>query len=342
MNRADKTMLLCALGGLGLWYFARPRAAGSESFAGKTVFITGGSRGLGLVLARKFTLEGARVAICARDARELERAAENVASCGTEPITVVADVADASQIREAIAETEAHLGPIQILINNAGIISVGPVGAMTRADFEEALQVSFWGAYNAIEAVLPGMKMRKEGRIVNVSSIGGKIGVPHLAPYCVGKFALAGYSQALRAELASVGIAVTTVYPGLMRTGSPRNASFKGNHAAEFGWFKVSDSLPLLTVSAEDAAAEIIEAVRRADAEVVISLPAKVGIMLNALCPEIMANLITLANGLLPGDGGVATERKLGKECDLPGVLAPLTILTDHAAAQNNEVDPME
>jgi NAD(P)-dependent dehydrogenase (short-subunit alcohol dehydrogenase family) len=341
MGRTEKSMILLAAGGLALWYLTRKKKSDGYSFAGKTVFITGGSRGLGLVLARELAREGARIAICARDEGELERAADDIGESGMRPIVAVADVIDASQVREAVAQIEGELGPIEVLINNAGIIAMGPLANMTRHDFEEALEVSFWGAYNTVEAVLPGMRTRREGRIVNISSIGGKISVPHLAPYCVGKFALAGYSNALRVELAADGIVVTTVCPGLMRTGSPRNALFKGRQSAEYAWFKTGGSLPLLTVSAEHAAHEIVEAVRHGDAELVISLPAKIATMVGALFPETMADLISLANRLLPLESadGVAMP---GKECELPSALSALTVLTDKAAVQNNEVNPME
>src|SRR5690606_33875253 len=109
----------------------------------------------------------------------------------------------------------------------------------------------FWGPFYCIDAVLGGMRRRGEGRIVNVSSVGGRVGVPHMVPYCAGKFALVGFSESLRAELRSSGIRVTTVCPGLMRTGSPRNALFKGRHRAEYAWFAIADSLPLATISSE-------------------------------------------------------------------------------------------
>src|SRR5204863_2590958 len=122
--------------------------------------------------------------------------------------------------------------------------------------------------------VMPDMRARREGRIVNISSIGGKVSVPHLLPYSASKFALVGLSEGLRAELAKDGIVVTTVCPGLMRTGSPRNAQFKGQHRAEYAWFTLSDSMPFFSQSAERAARQILSACRHGEAEVVLSLPA--------------------------------------------------------------------
>src|SRR6185503_4123757 len=122
-------------------------------------------------------------------------------------------------------------------------------------------------------AVLPEMRARREGRIVNITSIGGKISVPHLLPYSASKFALVGLSEGLRAELAKDGIVVTTICPGLMRTGSPRNATFKGQHRAEYAWFSIGDSLPVTAMSADRAARQILTACKRGEAEVVLSVP---------------------------------------------------------------------
>src|SRR5205814_7891596 len=140
-------------------------------------------------------------------------AAADLAEHGGNPLALRCDVTNPQDVGDLVRAVEVHFGPVDVLVNNASIIAVGPVQTMTRADFEQAMNVTFWGAYNAVEAVLPSMRQRREGRIVNISSIGGKVGVPHLTPYCASKFALVGYSQALRAELADEGITVTTICP---------------------------------------------------------------------------------------------------------------------------------
>jgi short-subunit dehydrogenase len=182
------------------------------------------------------------------------------------------------------------------------------------------------------------MKRRGEGRIVNISSIGGKISVPHLLPYSVGKFALGGFSEGLRTEARNRNVLVTTVYPGLMRTGSPRNATFKGKHRAEFAWFSVSDALPFLSISADRAAQQIVAACERGDARLVVSLPAKIAIQLNEIVPELSASVMALSNRLLPKSGGIGTRSKRG--ADSGSLLSPswLTALNDLAAKRNNEV----
>ena len=131
---------------------------------------------------------------------------------------------------------------------------------MTYDDYQQAMNVHFWGALHCTEAVLPDMRRRQCGRIVNIASIGGLIAVPHLAPYSASKFALVGYSDALRAEVAKDGIRVTTVCPGLMRTGSAINALMKGRHDAEFAWFAALSSMPVVSISANRAARKIVEA----------------------------------------------------------------------------------
>ena len=139
------------------------------------------------------------------------------------------------------------------------------------------MAVHFWGPLHTMRAAIPHMRRHGGGRIVNISSIGGKIGVPHLAAYCAGKFALAGLSSALTPELARDNIVVTTVCPGLMRTGSPFNAWFKGRHRQEFAWFAIADSLPLLSANGRRAAAQIVDAMRHGDAELVITWAARAG-----------------------------------------------------------------
>ena len=132
-----------------------------------------------------------------------------------------------------VAEAAELLGPIDVLVNNAGIITVGPFLEMDVEDFDQAMKVMFWGPLYTTLAVLPAMRARKQGSIVNITSIGGKVSVPHLLPYCCAKFAAVALSEGLRTELMPDGIRVTTIAPGLLRTGSHLNARFKGKQADE-------------------------------------------------------------------------------------------------------------
>lgn len=311
-------------------------------FENKVILITGGSRGLGLVLAREFASRGAKIAICARDREELQRAKEDLESRGAEVFDVICDVRQQAQVEEMIADVRSRFGAIDILINNAGVIQVGPLEAQTQADFEDAMQVHFWGPYYTMRAVLPEMRRRGEGRIANISSIGGKIAVPHLAPYAASKFALAGLSSAMQSELEKDGISVTTVYPGLMRTGSHVNALFKGQNKKEFALFSILNGLPFTSVSAENAAIQIVEAVGRGDAELIISPQAKAAAKFNALFPELTSSLLSTTNQMLPSNGGVGRGHATGLESS--SALSPsiATALVDSASYRNNELKPNE
>lgn len=300
--------------------------------------ITGGSRGLGLVLARQLIALDAKVAICARDADELARAAADLVQRGGRVLAVACDVTDRDDLYLFLQTVRDELGPIDVLINNAGVIDVGPLEHMANDDYERAMATHFWAPLRAIEAVLPQMRERGEGRIVNITSIGGKIAVPHLLPYTASKFALVGLSEGMRAELAKDGIRVTTVVPGLMRTGSPPNAMFKGQHREEYAWFALGSSLPLTSMRAERAAARIIEAMRHGDPEVVLSLQAKLAVKLNALAPGLAQRVAGLANRLLPAPGGVGAERIAGRNSGSPLTTSILTRATERAARKNNEL----
>jgi NAD(P)-dependent dehydrogenase (short-subunit alcohol dehydrogenase family) len=196
------------------------------------------------------------------------------------------DVTDPLAVQTTVDRVTDDFGSIDALINNAGTIAIGPLEEMTREDYELAMNVNFWGPLNVATAVLPQMRQRGEGRIVNIGSIGGKIAMPHLTPYSASKFALVGLSEGMRAELAKDGVTVTTVCPGLMRTGSPRNVMVKGRHREEYAWFSISDSLPGLSMGAPRAARHIIAAMRRGDAELILSLPAKLAALTRGADPR--------------------------------------------------------
>jgi len=340
MRRLHKRTALSTAGGFGFLLAARAMVRWWREYdlRDKVVLITGGSRGLGLIMARQLLHQGARVAICARDETELERARGDLDQHHGWVLTVPCDITDQGQVNTMVQVVQRHFGRIDVLINNAGIIQVGPVELMTLEDYAEAMNVHFWGPLYTVLAVLPDMRQRREGRVVNISSLGGKLSMPHLLPYNASKFALVGFSEGLRAELAKDHIVVTTVCPGLMRTGSPRNAFFKGQHRAEYAWFSLSDALPVISQSAERAAGQIIAACKRGDAEVVLSLPAKLATTVQGLLPGGTADLLGLVNRLLlPAPGGIGTARLAGK--DSSSQLSPswLTRLNDKAAQRNNE-----
>jgi NAD(P)-dependent dehydrogenase (short-subunit alcohol dehydrogenase family) len=337
MNRKN----LVLLGGLGIAAYLAYRVYKTKhlySFRDKTVLITGGTRGLGLLMARRLAAEGAKLVVCARDHEEVHRAFHELADRGTRVIALTCDLRDPGQVRVMVQKARERLGAIDVLINNAGIISVGPVETMTLADFQDNLATNFFSAVHTIIQVLPEMRARGQGRIVNVSSIGGKVGVPHLLPYCASKFALTGLSEGLRSEAAKDGVVVTTVCPGLMRTGSPRNALFKGHHRVEHALFTLMDAFPGVSMNADSAAKRIIEACRYGEAEVVLSFPAKAAVLLHDLFPGLATDLNALINRLLPRGGGIGTHAVPGYASESKVAPSVLTALSDRAAEENNEM----
>jgi short-subunit dehydrogenase len=291
-------------------------------------------------MAREFARAGANVTICARDSEELDRARRELRQFGTDVLGVMCDVTKRNQVEGMIEGVTRHFGRIDILVNNAGTISVGPMETMTLADYEESMALHFWAPLYTTLAVLPQMKQRRSGRIVNIASIGGKIAAPHLLPYSAGKFALVGFSEGLRAELERDGIYVTTVCPGLMRTGSPRNATFKGQHRKEYAWFTISDSLPLASISARTAARRIIRASRDGEAEVMLNVPTRIATTLHGMFPGMTSELNAWIHGMLPDSGGIGQDRAKGFESESEWAPSKLTALTEHAAQENNQIAP--
>ncbi|HJW95785.1 MAG TPA: SDR family oxidoreductase [Thermoanaerobaculia bacterium] len=302
MNRRDTATLL-TLGAAALSARALLRRLRQESIAREVAIVTGASRGLGLAIARELARHECRLVICARDERELRKAAEELARSGASAVMpVVCDVANRDQVNHLVETAVQYFGRVDILVNNAGIIEVGPADAMRIDDYRALMDVMYWGVVNTTLAVLPVMERQHHGRIVNITSIGGKVSVPHLLPYSGAKFAAVGFSEGLHAEVARHGISVTTVVPGLMRTGSYRHAFFKGDVEREFAWFSVASTMPGLTVSCTRAARKVVSAMRRRAAEAVIGVPAKIAMRGNALMPGTSAAILALIARLLPHD----------------------------------------
>lgn len=269
-------------------------------YRGKTALITGGSRGLGLQIAREICARGGKVALLARDENELARAKSELERFGTEVLTVQCDLLETAQMQSAVQQALQHFRRIDILINNAGIIEVGPLAHMQFKDFDRAMRLHFWAPYIMQFLIVPHLRAKGGGRIVNISSIGGRIAVPHMVPYSASKFALAGFSDAIRAELAADKIYVTTVTPGMMRTGSEGHAKFKGDHAAEYRWFNSSMKIPFASISVERAARKIVNAC--ASGKPVLVMPFSTYLLLaaNAVFPNLMARAMKMFGRTLP------------------------------------------
>lgn len=322
---------------LGAWLILRAICTARYSLGDKVALITGGSRGLGLALAKQMCAEGGKVALIARDPAELAQAKADLTRRGGRPLTVQCDLLDARQIQSAIRQIIDRFGKIDILINNAGIIEVGPLECMTRQDFERAMKLHLWAPFELISQIVPEMRTWGGGRIVNISSIGGKIAVPHLAPYSASKFALTGLSDALRAELARDNIYVTTVAPGMLRTGSHVNARFKGKHDAEFAWFAASARAPLISMNADRAVRKILAACRRGQPSLTLTFAARLAILGNTLFPNLTGYSMKLVNRVLPEAGGNdGNQSRAGFQLGRSAPQRP-TRLADRAMTKNNE-----
>lgn len=316
MRLPKRLMLAAGLGALAARRVLKP----SYDLGGKSVLISGGSRGLGLALAHEFTARGARVMLLARDPNELARAAAGLRAEGGTVHTVVGDVTVTADLLRAVEETARVYGGLDVLAHVAGVIQVGPLENMTEADFREIMEVNAFAVLRLTRVALPLLRAAR-GRVLIVSSVGGKVAVPHLAPYTFSKFAVTGLGQALRAELAREGVSVTTVLPSLMRTGSARYARVKGQQRKEYALFATLDNFPLVSLDADKAARRIINALVRGEAEAMIGGPALLLRYAQALAPQLTADLMALTNRLLPGPStsnrgvpGASVETALTRE----------------------------
>jgi NAD(P)-dependent dehydrogenase (short-subunit alcohol dehydrogenase family) len=285
------------------------RASTVAALRGRVVLVTGGSRGLGLAIARRLVEVGARVAICGRDPTTLDRAREDLLARGGAVLAIPCDAIDPEQVEAALEQVRARWGPVDALITVAATIEVAPIELMTLSDFRAAMDSVFWSTVVPTLAVLPEMERRREGRIAHVTSIGGKIAIPHLVPYSAAKFAEVGFSEGLRAEVARHGIRVTTIVPGLMRTGSHVHARFKGRVDAEYGWFGLGATAPVSAIDTDRAARAIVAAIANGDEERVLGVPAMVAERAHALLPSLARRALgAVARGLPDPVGQSASE----------------------------------
>jgi NAD(P)-dependent dehydrogenase (short-subunit alcohol dehydrogenase family) len=294
-----------------------------DSFRGLSILITGGSRGLGLALARRFVSEGAALTIAARDPDELERARLELSARGGMVLAVPCDIRDRDAGAALVETAVAHHGRLDVLVNNAGVIQMSPFALATDEDFAESLAIHFWGPLSAIRAARPHLAASR-GRIVNISSIGGRIAVPHLLPYCVGKFALSALSDGLHAELAPDGISVLTVSPGLMRTGSHRNVRIRGRHHAEARWFGLATATSLTSMDVDRAARAIIAACRSRRARLTVGSQARLAEIVDTLAPEIAAAAATAVTRFLPRADDASPDPVWSRDLDLGWIASML------------------
>jgi short-subunit dehydrogenase len=304
---------------------------------GQVILITGSSRGLGFVIAQELAREGCHLVLCGRNQGPLEGAAQQITQLGAEVVAVRCDVSDRKQVEGLVDRATSHFGRVDVLVNNAGVMTVGPVQNQTVSDFEEAMKGMFWGVAYPTLALLPQMLERGNGRIVNITSLGGKVSAPHLLPYSCAKSAAIAFSEGLRAEVSKYGVTVVTVVPGFMRTGSPLNAYFKGNHQAEYTWFTLAGNMPLASMDARRAARRIIQAMRSGVSEQILTPQAQLAVRFHGLFPGITTDALTLFSRFLPEPDGVGTDRRLGKDSETWLTRSFITALGRAAARRYNQ-----
>ena len=334
MSKLLKTIAV----GAGAWGAARlARRLSAPSFQNRVVLITGGSRGLGLGLARRFAEEGARLALVARTEADLAEASNELSASGAQVLPIAADLTREDEAQRAVALAVTRYGGLDVLVNNAGVIQVGPMDHQTDDDFREAMDIHFWSAHHLTTAAAEHLERSDMARIVNIASIGGEVAVPHLAPYSASKFALVGYSDASRAALAHRGIRVTTVSPGLMRTGSHVNALFKGQREKEYAWFSILAGNPLLSTSPDSAARKIVEACRFGRPALVLTLPARLAKAAEGMAPNLVARANEVVARLLPDPSPEGQQAVPGHESESSLSPSGLTYLADRNVERFNE-----
>jgi short-subunit dehydrogenase len=332
-----RTVLVAGTGALAVAAVAKHMRRPRMNLAGKVVLITGGSRGFGLALASRFGRMGCRLALCARDRGELERAAARLRHHASEVKIFPCDLSRPEEIQGLVDRVVLEMGALDGLVNNAGLIQVGPAQAMTLDDYDEALKLMFWAPLRCITAALPHFRRQGAGFIVNVSSIGGKVSVPHLLPYCCAKFALAGLSEGLTHELAAENIQVLTVGPGLLRTGSHIRGQFAGNQRLEYNWFAISDNAPGLSMAPDRAARQVVEALRNGRREIILSIPANILARLQGIAPDTFSLALTTACAALPkwtGASGLKSEGTAIQEAQGSTIVGRVTELVGRKAIQ--------
>ncbi len=316
MKTTEKLALGLLAGAGALWgtrAFLRHRRW--MDLSGRVVVITGADGGFGLILARQVAQAGAVVVLAARNAEALETAAADLRSHGAQDaLAVPTDVSDEDQARRLILTAAERFGRIDVLLNNAGLMLVGAVPTLTIEDFRSILNTNFWGTVNPTMAALPIMREQQFGRIANVVSVGGRFVIPHMAPYIASKFALTGFTRAIRAEASRDNVLVTGIYPATIRTGGHTHAWFKGDTQGEYRWFALADTLPGLSTSAEAAATQAIRAIQGGDPEVIIGLAARLNVAFDGLFPDWSAELMALLERAMPAPADLDAPAVQGRE----------------------------
>jgi short-subunit dehydrogenase len=310
-----------------------------RDLTGRVALITGGSRGLGLELARCLARSGCRLILVARSAEELARASRDVANYSVAVETITCDLTRADEITRMLDLAQGIFGRVDILINNAGEITVGPIDVFSESEFREAMDLMFWAGVRTTLGLMPHMIASGDADIVNITSIGGKIAVPHLLPYVAAKFAMTGFSEGLQAELRPRGVHVLTVAPGLMRTGGHLQAKFAGDSPREYRWFALGAATPGLSMGVSRAAHQIVNALRLRKRELIISAQAQAAARIYGAFPELSLGLLEMVERWILPDSKHSSGTKSGHDLEekQPALLKALTSVGRRAASSQNQ-----
>jgi short-subunit dehydrogenase len=248
-------------------------------FVGARVVLTGASSGIGWALAKELARVGARQALAARSEVKLRQLADEIHKLGGEAVALPADVASAADRARLVNEALHTLGGIDVLINNAGVGASGFFAQASEERLRKVFEINFFGTTELTRLALPHLAKGRAPLIVNVSSVIGRRGVPGYAEYCSSKFAMCGWSEALRAELKQQGIHVLLVCPGLIAT------PFRENQLEDRLRFKWQERR---SMSAEACSRRIVRAMRKRKNEAVITVGGKLLVWTNRLLPRLV------------------------------------------------------
>ncbi|MCP5174039.1 MAG: SDR family oxidoreductase [Moraxellaceae bacterium] len=259
-----------------------------KNLEGKIVVVTGAGSGIGRALALQLAAQGAQLALCDVNDTNLQKTVDIAAAHGVKVYSATVDVSKRDAVQTFADNVARALGNASVIINNAGVALSQNVEAMNRQDFEWVLNINFWGVVNGCEAFLPQLRQQKDAHIVNISSIFGIIGVPSQSAYNASKFAVKGFTEALRQELTGSNIHVTCVHPGGIKTNIARNARVHNDmfgRAADVK--KLADDFDrLAATTAEEAARQIVRAIERNQKRLLIGTDAKVLDTVQRLLPN--------------------------------------------------------
>ena len=224
------------------------------NFAGSVAVITGGASGIGFATAGALRERGAHVVLADINAEGAQKAQERLrqehAGAQGEVLAIAVDVTEAGQVQELMRRTEEAFGRIDLVVTCAGVGRGGPIDTFSSGEMQTLLNIIFMGTYNCVVSALPAMRRQGAGYFVFLSSVAGKLGTPMLSGYCASKWAVRGFSAALRAELSGSGIGITTVYPAWVDTPMVHQETEEGR------LFNVQ-----IMLTPQQVAAEIVQAV---------------------------------------------------------------------------------